>query len=64
MLQRYLTCIEKKNIPFYWNEKENLISSISQNILKDAENRLKCVIMDIKKNFESDPYIIAKYLCK
>lgn len=63
MLKKYIEFLEKKNIPYYWNKKNNLIASISNRTQENIVNRLKKVVNDVDRNI-SDPYVIAKYLRK
>ncbi|KAG5899785.1 hypothetical protein JTB14_006120 [Gonioctena quinquepunctata] len=61
MLQKYAEYIENKCIPYYWNEKFNLIGHLKEATLNGIGNCLKRIIKDVKGNLE-DPFRIAKYL--
>lgn len=63
MLKKYIGFIEKKNIPYYWNKKNNLISSLNDSTQQNILNRLKKIVQDIERNLD-DPYVVAKYLRK
>lgn len=63
MLQTYADMIQNKNIPYYWNEGNNLIGHLKEATLKDIGNTLKNIIADVETNLD-DPFIIAKYLSK
>lgn len=63
MLKQYVSYIEKKNIPYYWNKKNNLIGNVKPSTLENIVNRLKRMIEDIEKK-ANDPYVVAKYLRK
>lgn len=62
MLKKYIGFIEKKNIPYYWNKKNNLIGTMNDSTQQNIFNRLKRVVTDVERNLE-DPYVIVKYLC-
>ncbi|RZC41711.1 Mab-21 domain containing protein, partial [Asbolus verrucosus] len=54
--------IEKRNIPYYWNESNNLIGGVNQVLLENMNNRLKNVIKRIELNSIRDPYAITSFI--
>lgn len=62
MLKKYIGYIEKKNIPYYWNKRNNLIGSLNDSTQQNILNRLRRVVQDVDANL-NDPNVIAKYLC-
>lgn len=63
MLKKYIEYIEKKNVPYYWNKRNNLIGAINDSTQQNILNRLKRIVQDVERNLD-DPYVIAKYLCE
>ena len=55
--------IKKMEIPYYWNESNNLIGDLKPDTLINIGNKLNYIIEDIEKNIE-DPYIAVKYFGK
>lgn len=64
MLKKYISLIEKKNIPYFWNKKNNLIGTMNDSTQQNIVNRLKRVVVDIDRHVDDDPLVIAKYLRK
>lgn len=64
MLYAYYACLEKKEIPYFWNKKNNLLKLIDERTLENYKFTLKKILDNIEKTFETDPSIIAKYICK
>nr|XP_023014924.1 cyclic GMP-AMP synthase-like isoform X1 [Leptinotarsa decemlineata] len=63
ILKDYHECLNKKNIPYYWNKNNNLIGKVKQDTLINVANKIKLIIDDIEKH-PNDPFVIAKYLLK
>lgn len=63
MLQKYANMIQNKNIPYYWNEDNNLIGHLKEATLNDIGNTLRNIIHDVETHLD-DPFVIAKYFSK
>ncbi|XP_033308849.1 uncharacterized protein LOC117210188 isoform X3 [Bombus bifarius] len=61
MLKELQHVCEQGKLDYYWNEKYNLLSRISQMEMYNIAQRLKNIIKDIEKN-ATDKYILAKYI--
>ncbi|CAG9862669.1 unnamed protein product [Phyllotreta striolata] len=62
-LKKYHQYIERKYIPYYWNENYNLLQSMSYSALDNLKYRLGNIIRHIERNLEAgNPYIIQNYL--
>lgn len=62
MLKKYQYYLGKKNIPYYWNEHYNFVGNLQASALENLHKKITKVIMDVEKNLETEPYVIAKYL--
>lgn len=58
MLKKYQQYIEEGTIPYYWNEKNNLIEKPDRETLQNIANRLRFII----KKIENNPKDVVKYL--
>lgn len=59
--------MRSKKIPYYWNDKYDLIAYLKDSTKSDIANALSNIIADVDKNLEDplgDPYVIGKYLRK
>lgn len=64
MLKLYKDYLEKKNIPYFWNTKNNLLATINESTLDNYKFKLNKIINTIDKQFENQPEIMTKYICK
>lgn len=64
MLKVLEQSLERGKIPYYWDERYNLIEGLLDSHKKNLECRVKNIIADIAKNVSGNPRIIAKYICK
>lgn len=64
MLKKYQYYLEKKNIPYYWNQHYNFVGNLQASTLENIYNKITKVIADVEKNLDREPYVIAKYLGK
>ncbi|XP_030750094.1 uncharacterized protein LOC115877880 isoform X3 [Sitophilus oryzae] len=63
MLKEYADCVQKKYIPYFWNENLNLIGHVNDIHLKGLGNRLKNIIDDIERGLAaSDVFVVGNYL--
>ncbi|XP_066585857.1 cyclic GMP-AMP synthase-like receptor [Prorops nasuta] len=62
MLIRCNDAFKNRSIPFFWDEKYNLLQDISIIELDNISGRLNKIICKIKYNLVQDKFIIAKYI--
>lgn len=53
-----------KNLPYFWDNKLNLLYNLNPEELRNISNRLGKIIKKIYISIEDDPYVIASYICK
>ncbi len=63
MLHRLTERIKTGHIPFYWDERDDLLK-MKEAQYKNISNRLGKILKEIIKGIEKNPYIIAEKLCK
>lgn len=64
MLQKYAKYLENKNIPYFWNKKNNLLPKDGKTIaLDNYAQRIKKIVLTIEKN-STDANKIKDFLCK
>jgi len=61
VLEKSLNC---GKIPYYWDERYNLLQGFQESHIQNLACRLKNIIADIEKNVSTSPLVIAKYICK
>lgn len=62
MLTYMHTILNNKCLPYYWDEKLNLLSNLNPEEITNISNRLGKIINKIYTSIENDPYIIAFYI--
>lgn len=63
-LELYENHLRKYCIPFYWNGKNNLLSSVKADTCVSFANKIKKIYNEINAKVELDPFVVTKYLCK
>ena len=64
MLKVLEQSIKCGKIPYYWDERYNLIEGLQDSHIQNLAHRLKRIIADIERNVSGSPLVIAKYICK
>jgi hypothetical protein len=64
MLKLFEKSLDCGKIPYYWDERYNLLEGLHDSNKQNLEGRLKNIITDIEKNVSGSPHVIAKYICK
>lgn len=59
MLHKYFKCLEAGKILDFWNPKNNLLSYVSKQELKQSRDDIALMLNDLKKHPHSD---VLKYL--
>lgn len=62
MFKKYVEWIEKKQIPYFWNKKNNLVGGTADITLANIANRLRRIVQEIDRS--DDPFVLVKYICK
>lgn len=65
MLKDYAECLRKKNIPYYWNDRFNLIKDLNDSTATSIAKRLQNIIAEVERNLcapNIDPFVIGKFL--
>ncbi|XP_050500024.1 cyclic GMP-AMP synthase-like receptor isoform X2 [Diabrotica virgifera virgifera] len=62
MLIKYESRLRKKDIPYYWNNKYNLIGHIKDITIENIANYIKQVIDSVNRKVAEDPFTIAYYI--
>ncbi|XP_072379386.1 cyclic GMP-AMP synthase-like receptor [Diabrotica undecimpunctata] len=62
MLIKYETILRKKDIPYYWNAKYNLIEHIKDITIENIANYIKAVIDGVNRKVAEEPFTIAYYI--
>ncbi|CAK1553457.1 unnamed protein product [Leptosia nina] len=50
MIEEFYDAVNKKNIPYFWHEKNNLIGGVKETVLRVYADKLKEVLDSINKN--------------
>ena len=66
MLRKYAEYIERKNIPYYWNDSNNLLGDLNEKTVSCIGNKLKNIVDRIEKicNSKSGFYDVVTYFRK
>lgn len=64
MLNRLTEHIRTGHIPFYWDERDDLLKLEKKVVYENVSNQLARILKDIVKVIDQNPYIIAEKLCK
>lgn len=62
MLKRLHNHLEKGEILYFWDERNNLLSSLG-NSVQNMKHRIQRIIKDIENNV-NDPLALARNMCK
>lgn len=62
MLREIRTYVENEKIPYFWDNRLNLLEKPTQNQLNDCVIKIDNIFKNIKKNYPSNPLIIVKIL--
>ncbi|XP_019878052.1 cyclic GMP-AMP synthase-like receptor [Aethina tumida] len=60
-LKRYKEFLDSDNLPYFWEKKNNLLSGLHEDTLKNIRGSILKVLTDIESN-NKDPNAIVKYL--
>ena len=52
-----------QKLPYFWNKSLNLYEKMSDIEMKNCSNRLRNILNEMEK-INTQPLIIAKYICK
>lgn len=63
LLQSYSDRLSQRNIPFYWNNRYNLIEKLNSNTIDNINNRIKAIMKNVTTH-TTDPNVIFTYLRK
>lgn len=64
MLNAYKDMLDAENIPYFWNERNNLLNNIGDQTVVNIRNLLRRMINDINTKIDTDLFVVADYLCK
>ena len=66
MLRKYAEYIERKNIPYYWNDSNNLLGDLNEITASCIANKLKNIVDHIDKicNSKLGFYDVVTYFRK
>ncbi|XP_076276660.1 cGAS-like receptor 1 isoform X3 [Lasioglossum baleicum] len=62
MLKEMLHDFEKHMIPYFWDERYNLLLKIGEREMFNIECRLRRIIYDIKRKASTNPFVIAEQI--
>lgn len=63
MLQYYHDCLEKKEILYFWNSRNNLLCNVNNIAIENMQNRIKLVIKKIE-SAPNDASVVTNFLSK
>lgn len=61
MLRTYAEYLERRNIPYYWNEEHNLIANLSEIATSCIANKIRIIFDEIDRNCLTTPYNMVNY---
>ncbi|XP_031780498.1 uncharacterized protein LOC100677797 isoform X2 [Nasonia vitripennis] len=62
MLEKLREAISLKKLPYFWHEKYNLFSNMTDKMTENYANRLKSILNLIQKNIYINRFIIAEQM--
>lgn len=64
MLNAYKDMLDAENIPYFWDEQNNLLDNVGDQAVVNIRNLLRRMLNDINRKIDTDLFVVAYYLCK
>lgn len=64
MLYKLQEAFQKKDLPYFWHQKHNLLGKMDAIVMDNYANRLNRILIEIDKNITSNRFVIVGFICK